>query len=542
MLPDKLKKTLRFCFVTDQDASVPPEKQAVIVMQAGATMIRYCSKPFTPSYYQQAETISNFCKSNAIPIIISGNVLLAKAIMADGVHLGQDDASPEVARNVLGPRAIIGVSVAVPDELQKIDTRSCDYIQTGPVFSYDASRGEKKSSALYNLLSLVKTSPLPVMAAGGIDSSNAKLCFINGAAGVAVKRFISRSANPGLNAGLISSACGCRSRFSLEHSWDDEFALIDKLLSLVPSNRFADRYLKISPGDDAALLAPVKHPVITTDTQKEDVHFCLSWQTPEEIGSKAVEVTFSDLAACYATPISLFVNLSLPAYISNITVERIYKGIKKALLRHKASLGGGNISRSDRLSIDLFAIGCGAGDIFPARGNALAGDFLYSTGPLGLARAGLEALIRKDAQYEKLMAKFISPVARFDAARILAENRVASVIDVSDGLAGDALHIAKASNISIEFNLASSVKDDTLVSFCKKYNLVPEELIFGGGEDYELLFACSADKFENINKLLPDAFKVGRCLEYAGQYLINLPTGVSSYQHGKNADYFKRLL
>ena len=251
------------------------------------------------------------------------------------------------------------------------------------------------------------------------------------------------------------------------------------------------------------------------------------------MGSKAVEVTLSDLAASYATPVSLFINLGLPDYIPDQIVETIYKGVKKSLAKHNCTLGGGNISLGLEVTLDLFAVGLGRDDIFPRRSAALPGYGLYCTGPLGLARAGLFSLIRKDNTFKELIEKFKSPSARFDAANLLAENQIDCVIDVSDGLAGDAKRIAEASEVSIELDLSSSPFHPTLVSFCKKYHLKPEEMILAGGEDYELLFACPYDVFENVKKKLPEAYCVGRCLEFQGTHMINLPENISSFQHGK---------
>jgi thiamine-monophosphate kinase len=203
------------------------------------------------------------------------------------------------------------------------------------------------------------------------------------------------------------------------------------------------------------------------------------------------------------------------------------------LAKHRCPLGGGNIAAGADLALDLFAVGLGQDSIFPKRSAAVPGFGLYCTGPLGLARTGLLALIRKDHGFNEPISKFISPSARFDAARVLAKNRVPCVIDVSDGLAGDAEQIAKASGISISLDLRPFMFHPALVSFCETYRMEPEEIILTGGEDYELLFACPEDVFGNVKKDLPEAYAVGRCLEFQGRHMINLPENISSFQHGK---------
>lgn len=537
MLLERLQKVLRFYFITDDSApDFPPIEQVRIALAAGATIIQYRHKSFAARFLQEVMAIRDLCRCNAVPLLVNANLLLAKAVGADGVHLGQNDEDPALARNILGPHALVGLSVSSLLELEKSDLGPCDYIGAGPVFGTRTKRSAKAAIGLAGLAAITRISLLPVVAIGGIDPAKAKACFTCGAAGVAVISAVTRAENPLQTALELSSACGGTPRTALSSPWQDEFALIDKLVKHTP----AGPYLEIGPGDDACLLKTVTNPVITTDTQREGVHFRLDWQTPAEVGEKAVEIAFSDLAASYALPVALFVNLALPPYISDNTVAALYKGINKALEKYGAALGGGNISTAEQLSLDLFAVGRGHATIFPARSSALPGYGLYCTGPLGLARAGLEALIRNDPLFKSLIAKFKFPSARFDAARVLANHNVTCVIDISDGLAGDAGHIAKASGLSIELDLSGCVLDPALIAFCRKYHLKPEKMVLAGGEDYELLFACPPETFEHIKNALPEAYPVGRCLEFQETHLINLPAGVASFQHGNK--YIQQLI
>lgn len=530
MLINQLKRALRFYFITDENVpGFSPIQQVENAIRGGATIIQYRNKSFSSQFFEEVVTIRNICKCNAVPFIINDNILLAKAVSADGVHLGQEDEDPALAKRILGDQAIVGKSVSNMDEFRQTDLSSCDYIGTGPVFPTHTKTDAKKVIGLAGLKAVVKASPIPVVAIGGIDQTNAVSCIQQGAVGVAVISFITRSKDPFQNALQISSACGCPPPSTILSPWNDEFALINKLIKDVPPMP----HLKIAPGDDTCLLTPIDRPVITTDTQKDGVHFRFDWQTPQEVGSKAVEVTFSDLAASYATPVCLFINLTLPDYVSDQIVETIYTGVKRSIAKHGCALGGGNISAGHELTLDLFAVGRGHEDIFPKRSAALPGYGLYCTGALGLANGGLNSLVRNDNMFKELIAKFKFPRARFDAAGILAEHRVPCVIDVSDGLAGDAKHIATASGISIELDLKSKEFHPELVSFCKKYNLNTEEIILAGGEDYELLFACPEDVFKKVKKDLPEAYCIGRCLEFQGIHMINLPKNISSFQHGK---------
>jgi thiamine-monophosphate kinase len=149
-----------------------------------------------------------------------------------------------------------------------------------------------------------------------------------------------------------------------------------------------------------------------------------------------------------------------------------------------------------------------------------------------MARAGLACLKKNDTAYSGLIKKFIHPMARFDAAAILAKHRVACVMDVSDGLAGDARHMAQASQVTIRFDPAGFLIDPTLSEFCGKYQFDPEIMQLAGGEDYELLFACAPEIFERIKKELPGAFQVGWCVPFSGMLLENCPELAVPFQHG----------
>jgi thiamine-monophosphate kinase len=313
--------------------------------------------------------------------------------------------------------------------------------------------------------------------------------------------------------------------------WRDEFGLIEKILRQAP---VAGSGIIVGPGDDACLLSGLSHPIISTDTQREGVHFRRDWQSPEEIGEKAVSVTLSDLAASYARPVSLFINLGIPPYLPDTFMEALYRGINTGLKMYDCGMGGGNISGGEELSLDLFAIGQGR-DVFPERSTAGAGFGLFATGPLGLARAGLEALLKDDGNFPQLVHSFKHPRARFDAADVLAAHGVGCVMDISDGLAGDAEHLAKASDLTIELETENLHFSDEMIDFCRKYGHRPEDFALAGGEDYELLFACPPEKFPGIRASLPQAIRIGRCLPFHGARIIRPDSKLTSYRHGASA-------
>ncbi len=527
-----LRSALRFYFITDdQTPDLAPIDQVRVALRGGATFIQYRRKRLSASDFGEAAAIRDLCRINRVPFVINDHLLLAKAVDADGVHLGQDDESPRVAREILGPRAIVGISVSDLDELGRTDLAPCDYVGSGPVFATGTKTDAKPVRGLAGLKEIVDRVSLPVVAIGGIDADHAPECLAQGAAGVAVISAVTRAVDPEAATARLATACGCSPREKLASAWQNEFALIDRLVaSALPD--YAGRPTLVPPGDDAARLDTLPVPVISTDTQREGVHFRREWQSPEEIGQKAVEITLSDLAACYAEPVSLFVNLGLPAALAETDVVRLYDGLHTALKRHNCRLGGGNIAQAPELCLDLFAVGQGRRDIFPRRGAARPGETLYATGPLGLARCGLKALEKGDLRFPELVAQFRLPRARFDAAAVLADHGIACVMDISDGLAGDAAHIARAAHLSIHLDAAAAAHHPELQRFCTAYGLNLEEEILAGGEDYELLFSCRPEVFAGLQPDLPEAHPVGRCRPFRGEYLPGLPASVQSFRHG----------
>lgn len=533
MLPKDLEKQLRFYFITDDGVDTPVAEQVKTAILGGATIIQYRKKRFTAGDFEGVMAARKLCKTNRIPFVVNDDIVLARAIEADGVHLGQDDESPAPARRILGDQAIIGVSVSTPAELAGTDTRPCDYIGAGPVFNTTTKTDAKDIIGLEGLTGIVAGADIPVVAIGGIKPGNAASCLAAGAAGVAVISCVTRTVRPLESARQLAAACGIiSSPDRILHPWQDEFGLIRHFVDNAPTGSGPSPVFEVYPGDDAAVLSAIGRPVISTDAHIEGVHFDFSWQTPEEVGYKAAVVTLSDLAASYARPVAMFVNLTLPSHASEELAGQMYDGLKKALGEYDCALGGGNISRGRDVGVNLFVVGQSGNTIYPSRSGARPEHGLYCTGRLGLARAGLMSLQAKDISQPELIKKFKFPRARFDAAEILAEHGVGCAIDVSDGLAGDAAHIAEASGLTIAFDMEKEMVDPELAAFCERTGRPVDEMIFRGGEDYELLFACPPDQFQSVKNRLPDACRVGWCRPFSGTYLYGVPPGLKSFQHG----------
>ncbi|HSO20743.1 MAG TPA: thiamine phosphate synthase [Desulfosarcina sp.] len=207
------RRDLRFYFITDDAvAGFPPIQQVRVAIDAGATLIQYRNKAFTLEDFHEVAAICRLCRECGVPFVVNDNVLLAKAAGADGVHVGQDDAPPRLARRIMGKQAIVGVSVSDLAELARTDLAFCDYIGIGPTFPTGTKPDAKAAHGLEGLREIVNLSPVPAVAIGGIDAGNALDCFAHGAAGVAVISCITRAPDPVQAAAAMASACGVAAR------------------------------------------------------------------------------------------------------------------------------------------------------------------------------------------------------------------------------------------------------------------------------------------------------------------------------------------
>lgn len=203
-----IPEVLRFYYITDEKIQgFSPFEQVKTAVYGGATIIQYRNKSFSPDQIHEPVLIREFCKNRNIPFLINDNIDLAVKVMADGVHLGQDDKSPELARKILGKNAIIGATVSNLEELAATDLSHCDYMGTGPVFPTSTKADAKPVKGLTGFKQVADIAPVPVVAIGGITDKTAPSCFEYGASGIAVVSYISRAENPAENARRLGLAC-----------------------------------------------------------------------------------------------------------------------------------------------------------------------------------------------------------------------------------------------------------------------------------------------------------------------------------------------
>jgi thiamine-monophosphate kinase len=229
-------------------------------------------------------------------------------------------------------------------------------------------------------------------------------------------------------------------------------------------------------GDDAAVLeVPAgERVVVTTDTSVEGVHFRREWLNQFEIGYRATVASLSDLAAMGARPLGIVIALTLPDGDEQATRE-LAIGIREGASAVMCPIVGGDLSSGVALSLTITALGSVAKPL--TRAGARVGDKVYVTGVLGGPDAALRSWLAGKEPDERNRARFAAPVPRIEPAIGLAARGATSAIDISDGLIGDARHIAAASNVAIEIDaervpLIAGVSVEQAIASGEEYELV----------------------------------------------------------------------
>ena len=274
----------------------------------------------------------------------------------------------------------------------------------------------------------------------------------------------------------------------------------------------AERGLATDIGDDTAVLEG--GVVVTQDVLVEDVHFRFDWTSWSDLGYKAAAVNLSDLAAAGAEPEALLVCLGLPPRTAVADVVALYEGLNEPAV----PVRGGDTTSSDRLYLTVTAIGRSAR--VPGRAGARPGDVLVVTGPVGGAAAGLRVLEAGLSGFDDLVRAHRRPPYRLDAARELAPVAHA-LVDLSDGIAGDATRVAEQSGCRLEVDV------DRLPRWAG-IEAVGDDPFWTFGEDYELLAALAPQDAERL-----PFTTVGRCVPGEGVGLTagGRPLHVRGWDH-----------
>ena len=274
-------------------------------------------------------------------------------------------------------------------------------------------------------------------------------------------------------------------------------------------------------GDDCAVMDfGTKKVLMTTDMLLEGIHFNLEYVPLKHLGYKAAVVNFSDIYAMNGTPTQITVSLCISKRLSVEDVEALYSGIRLACERYHVDLvGGDTCSSMTGLTISITCLGTAATKDIVYRNGAKLNDLICVSGNLGTAYMGLQLLERErlaNAEQpdftgkEYLLERQLKPEARRDIIEALRKAGVkpTAMMDISDGLSSELLHICSQSNVGCCVYEDKLPIDYEAAALAEEMNLNIVTCVLNGGEDYELLFTCSLDDYE---KLIPidDLYIIG---------------------------------
>ncbi len=313
-----------------------------------------------------------------------------------------------------------------------------------------------------------------------------------------------------------------------------EFGLIDRLTQAF-SPKQASTLCGV--GDDAAVLKfGDKAVLVSTDQLIEGIHFDLSYMPLKHLGYKSVVVNLSDICAMNGVPTQVTVSIAVSNRFPLEALEELYAGIKLACDIYQVDLVGGDTTSSDRgLYISVTAIGQASEKEVAYRSGAKPNDLLVVTGDLGGAYMGLKVLQREKEvfkvnpnsqpdlePYSYIVERQLKPEARKDIVSLLKELKVkpTSMIDISDGLSSEILHLCLKSNVGCHVYEDKIPLDPTVINVCEEFVLDSTMIALSGGEDYELLFTIDQNDYPKI-KGNPNLTVVGHMTEAdRGAHLI----------------------
>lgn len=313
-----------------------------------------------------------------------------------------------------------------------------------------------------------------------------------------------------------------------------EFGLIDHLTQQFTSTQ--PTTIK-GIGDDGAVLDfKDKKIVVSTDLLIEGVHFDLSYMPLKHLGYKAVVVNVSDICAMNAKATQITVSVAVSNRFPLEALEELFAGIQLAATEYKVDVIGGDTTSSQKgLIISITALGEADETELVYRNGAKTGDLLVVSGDIGAAYMGLQVLEREkqvfqvnpnnqpdlDA-YTYLIERQLKPEARTDVRTLLhaLEIKPTSMIDISDGLSSEIIHLCKQSAVGCNLYEDKIPVDPQLINTCEEFEIDVTTVALNGGEDYELLFTIKMDDFQKI-KANPNFTIIGHMVqESEGIHLI----------------------
>jgi thiamine-monophosphate kinase len=280
-----------------------------------------------------------------------------------------------------------------------------------------------------------------------------------------------------------------------------------EMIRLMTDGLTYDPRTVVGVGDDCAVyeISKGRYLLATCDMLIEDVHFTRKTASAFLIGCKAMACSLSDVAAMGGRPLFALVSVGFPSSTPTEFAQDLYVGIRSMCRDYGVTLAGGDTVRSpDRIVIDVSMTGeCPRGK-YALRSGAKAGDAIVVTGYLGDSAAGLDLLsgkaIERDTERRSALAEaHLAPEPRCEQGAFLCENfDIHSMIDISDGLAGDLAHICESSRLGARIQAGNIPLSRALQEFCDSAGRDPLKYALEGGEDYELLFTLAPKEFERL--------------------------------------------
>ena len=325
-----------------------------------------------------------------------------------------------------------------------------------------------------------------------------------------------------------------------------EFELLARLRERLAQAR--GRVL-LGSGDDAAVTAPGGATATSIDAMVDGIHFRREWSSLAQIGAKALATALSDLAAMGATPGEAYVALGVPPDLDEDGCLELLDGLAALAATTDTALAGGDVTRAPALSLTIAVVGhAPSAEDLVTRSGARPGDAVVVTGELGGAAAGLLLLdpatdvslhlpVDKAGKCKltRLIERQLEPQARLAAGQALAGAGATAMIDLSDGLGGDAHHIAAASGVGLRIDAAALPIARGVAEVARATGTDPLELVVSGGEDYELLATLPPERVDEAAVAVAEG---GLALTRVGEVVadegveVRLPDGRVSSPRG----------
>ena len=306
---------------------------------------------------------------------------------------------------------------------------------------------------------------------------------------------------------------------------ESEAGLVERLRELFQTS-FAQG-VEVGIGDDAAVISASNNKLVATlDIAIEDVHFKSLWSSPFQIGAKLTTANLADLFSMGATPKYLLVGAAISEVNNSEVITELAQGIRSVADKFEVSVIGGDLSKSEKMSLSITALGEMAKDPI-TRSGASAGDLIYLSALPGLSAAGLAILERgldrpKYVVQAHLNPKLVAPMKLIEVASAMS--------DISDGLVSDARNIARASKVDLNFDtsaLEASPDFKDLGELATELSVDVYDWILSGGEDH-FFIATVPEKYADKNL----GIQVGKVVAGSGLIMIDgEQTQRAGYQH-----------